>query len=145
VRRMLTIGAVVLAGLVLAAPAFAATPTPTEKKLQTEVAAMQKKIPAMQKQITTLQKQVTTLQKQMKTVGNVLSAEIAYSICSNAATADALQQTWATLNVSATGAIFGAAESPVNDIGSCQSWKITRQPSGVPNLTVFKALLALWS
>lgn len=137
-RRMLTIGAVVLAGLVLAAPAFAATPTPTEKKLQTEVAALQKKI-------TTLQKQVTTLQKQMKTVGNVLSAEIAYSICSNAATADALQQTWATLNVSATGAIFGAAESPVNDIGSCQSWKITRQPSGVPNLTVFKALLALWS
>jgi uncharacterized protein YlxW (UPF0749 family) len=135
---MLTIGAVVLAGLVLAAPAFAATPTPTEKKLQTEVAALQKKI-------TTLQKQVTTLQKQMKTVGNVLSAEIAYSICSNAATADALQQTWATLNVSATGAIFGAAESPVNDIGSCQSWKITRQPSGVPNLTVFKALLALWS
>jgi uncharacterized protein YlxW (UPF0749 family) len=142
---MLNIGAVVLAGLVLAAPAFAATPTPTEKKLQAEVATLQKKIPAMQKQITTLQKQVKTLQTQMKTVGNVLSAEIDYSICSNAATADALQQTWATINISATGAIFGAAESAANDAGSCQSWKITRQASGVPNLLVFKALLALWS
>ena len=142
-KRMLNIGAVVLVGLALAAPAFAATPT--EKKLQAQVAALQKQIPAMQKKITTLEKQVKTLNTQMKTVGNVLSAEIDYSICSNAATAYALQQTWATLNISATGAIFGAAESAVNDSGSCQSWKITRQPSGVPNLGVFKALIALWS
>jgi Skp family chaperone for outer membrane proteins len=140
---MLNIGAVVLASLVVAAPAFGGTAT--EKKLEAEVAALQKKIPAMQKQITALQKQVKTLQKNDKTLGNVLSAEIDYSICSNAATADALQQTWATLNISSTGAIFGAAESAVNDTGSCQSWKVTRQASGVPNLGVFKALLTLWS
>ena len=137
-RRMLAVGVVLAVGLVLAAPAFAAPPTPTEKKLQAEVTALQKKLPAMQKQITTLQKQV-------KTLTTVLSAEIAYSICSNAVTADALQQTWAAVNISSTCAIFGVAESPVNDIGSCQSWKITRAAAGVPNLTVFKALIALWS
>lgn len=142
-RRMFTFGAVLLAGLVMTASALAATPT--EKKLQAEVAALQKKIPAMQKQITTLQTQVKTLQKNDKTLSNVLSAEIDYSLCSNAATADAIQQTWATINISATGAIFGAAESAVNDAKSCESWKITRQASGVPNLGVFKALLALWS
>ena len=102
-------------------------------------------VTAMQKQIETLQSQVKVLQKNDKTLSNVLGAEIDYSICSNAATADALQQTWATLNISATGAIFGASEAAVNDTGSCQSWKVTRQPSGVPNLGVFKALLTLWS
>lgn len=137
-RRTLAVGVVIVVALVFSTSAFAAAPTPTEKKLQAEVAALQKKIPAMQKQITTLQKKVNT-------ITNVLGAEIDYSICSNAVTADALQQTWATLNISATGAIFGAGESPVNDIGSCQSWKITRAASGVPNLTVFKALIALWS
>lgn len=136
--RMLVIGVVLVVGLVFSASAFAAKPTPSEKKLQAQVSALQKQIPAMQKQITTLQKKVTTLT-------NALAAEIDYSICSNAVTADALQQTWATLNISPTGAIFGAAESPVNDIGSCQSWKITRAAAGVPNLTVFKALIALWS
>jgi uncharacterized protein YlxW (UPF0749 family) len=137
-RRTLAAAAVLVAALVLAAPAFAAAPTPTEKKLQAQVSALQKQIPAMQKQIKTLQTQV-------KTLTNVLNASIDYSICSNAVTADALQQTWATLNISSTGAIFGAAESAVNDTGSCQAWKLTRAASGVPNLSVFKALLALWS
>ena len=142
-KGILSVGAVVLTGLVLAAPASPATPT--EKKLQAEIAALQKQIPAMKKQITTLQTQVKTLQKNEKTLSNVLGEEIDYSICSNAATADAFQQTWATLNISATGAIFGAAESAVNDAGSCQSWKVTRQASGVPNLAVFKVLMGLWS
>jgi|1186.fasta_scaffold01160_4 uncharacterized protein YlxW (UPF0749 family) len=137
-RRTLAVGVLLVVGAVLAAPAFAAPPTPTEKKLQAEITVLQNKIPAMQKQ-------VTTLQKQVKTLTNVLSAEIDYSICSNAVTADALQQTWATVNISSTGAIFGAAESPVNDIGSCTSWKVTRAAAGVPNLAVFKALIALWS
>jgi len=137
-RRTLAVGVLLVVGAVLAAPAFAAPSTPTEKKLQAEITVLQNKIPAMQKQ-------VTTLQKQVKTLTNVLSAEIDYSICSNAVTADALQQTWATVNISSTGAIFGAAESPVNDIGSCTSWKVTRAAAGVPNLAIFKALIALWS
>ena len=116
----------------MTASALAAPPTPTEKKLQAEVAALQKKIPAMQKQITTLQTQVKTLQKNDKTLSNVLSAEIDYSICSNAATADAIQQTWATINISATGAIFGAAESAVNDAKSCSRGRSPARPRAYP-------------
>ena len=83
-------------GLVLAAPAFAAPAYPDREEASGQVTALQKKLPAMQKQITTLQKQV-------KTLTNVLSGWIDYSICSNAVTADALQQTWATLNISSDG------------------------------------------
>ena len=136
-RRMLAVGVVLVVGLVFSTSAFSAAPTPTEKKLQAQMTALTTKVNAQQKTIDTLSKKVTTLT-------NVLSAEIDYSICSNAVAADAIQQTWATVNISSTGAIFGAAESPVNDIGSCKSWKITRAAAGVPNLTVFKALIALW-
>ena len=135
--RMLAVAAIFVVSAVLSAPAYAAKPSPTELKLQAQVNALQKQIPAMQKQITTLQKQV-------KVLDNAIGATIDYALCSTAVTADAFQQTWATVNLSSTGAIFGAAEAPASDPGSCNSWKITRVSTGTPNLTVFKALLALF-
>jgi hypothetical protein len=136
---MLAVGVVLVAGLVLAAPAGAAKPSPTEKRLQAEVTALQKQIPALQKQVKTLQTQV----KQLQTIS---SAALAVNICSTAIAADALQMTWATLtNVSSIGAVFGTAESAVNDTGACKAANVTRQTAGAPNLTAFKALLSIFA
>jgi hypothetical protein len=136
---MLAVAGILVASAVLSAPAYAAKPSPTELRLQAEVTALTKKVNAQQKTITTLQKNVTTL-------NNAVGATIDYALCSTAVTADAFQQTWAVVNLSSTGAIFGAAEAPATDPGSCKSWKITRAATGTPpNLTVFKALLALFS
>ena len=138
-KRMLMAAGVVLAGLVLMAPAGAATkPTPTEKKLEAQVTAMQK-------QITALQKQVKTLQANEKTLTNVVNGALAINVCATALTADALQLTWATVNPLQPSAVLFPAESAVNDTGACQAAKVTRQTTGVPNLTAFKALLSIFA
>ena len=138
-KRILLVGAVVLAGLVLIAPASAATkPTQTEKKLMAQVAAMQK-------QITALQKQVKTLQTTDKALVNAVNGTIAINVCATALTADALQLTWATVNPLQPSAVLFPPESAVNDTGACQAAKVTRQTTGVPNLTGFKALLSIFA
>jgi hypothetical protein len=137
-RRILAVGVMLAMGAMLAAPAFAAKPTPTEKRLTAQVATLQKQIPAMQKQIKKLQSQVSDLEAG-------LGAAITINICSAAVTADALQMTWATLNTSSIGAVFGPAESAVNDTGACTAAKVTRQTTGAPNLTAFKALLSIFA
>jgi outer membrane murein-binding lipoprotein Lpp len=136
---MLIVGAVVLAGLVLAAPASTATkPTPTEKKMEAQVATLMKQTAA-------LQKQVKTLQTQVKTLTNVINGSLAINVCAAALTADALQLTWATVNPLQPSAVLFPAESAVNDTGACQAAKVTRQTTGVPNLTAFKALLSIFA
>jgi TolA-binding protein len=138
-RRMLAVGVLLVVALVFSTSAVAATPSPTEKKLAAQVAALQKQIPAMQKQIKTLQGQVKELQ-------TVTSAVLAINICSTAITADALQLSWGTLSaVSTVGAVFGTPESAVNDTGACQAAKVTRQTAGPPNLSPFKALLSIFA
>ncbi len=138
-KRMLTVGAVVLAGLALAASASAATkPTPTEKKLEAQVATLMKQTAA-------LQKQVKTLQSQVKTITNVVNGSLAINVCAAAITADALQGTWAAVNPLNPSAVLFPPEAAVNDTGACQAAKVTRQTTGVPNLTAFKALLSIFA
>jgi hypothetical protein len=134
---MLVVGVVLLAGLVLTASvgSSATKPTPTEKKLNGQVA--------------TLQKQVKALQKQVKDLQNVVSGTLAINVCSAAITADALQGTWAAVNAREQSAgllpIF-PVESAVNDASACTAAKVTRTPTAnPPNLTAFKALLSIFS
>jgi outer membrane murein-binding lipoprotein Lpp len=134
---MLIVGAVVLAGLVLAAPASAAKPSQTEKKLQAQVATLMKQTAA-------LQKQVKTLQTSVKTLTTIADGSLAINVCATALTADALQLTWATVNPLQPSAVLFPPESAVNDTGACQAAKVTRQTTGVPNLTAFKALLSIF-
>jgi outer membrane murein-binding lipoprotein Lpp len=132
VTRILTVGAVVLGVLMLAAPASSAVkPTPTEKRLQAQIA--------------TLQKQVKTLQGQVKTLTNVVNGSLAINVCATALTADALQLTWATVNPLQPSAVLFPAESAVSDTGACQAAKVVRQTTGVPNLAAFKALLSIFA
>ncbi len=132
-RRTFAIGVVLLAGLVLTAPASAATPT--EKRLQ--------------KQVTALQKQVKKLQKDVTQLRGIVGGALAIQVCSTAITADALQSTWAAVNAreasQARPPVF-TTESAVNDAGACTAAKVTRAPTAnQPNLNPFKALLSIFA
>ena len=132
-RRTFAVAVVLVAGLALTAPASAATPT--EKRLT--------------RQVTALQKQVKKLQRDLKQMQGVVGGALAIQVCSTAITADALHSTWAAVNAreasQARPPVF-ATESAVNDAGACTAAKVTRAPAAnPPNLTPFKALLAIFA
>lgn len=121
----------------LAAPASSAAPT--ERKLA-------RQIKTMQRQVKLLQGQVKTLRRQMREVQSVSSLGVIFTACQAAATADAFQGTWETIDE--TRAAAGqpdrySAPSPIVDpLNSCQLLEVQRQPNTVPPTTnVFAALL----
>lgn len=131
--------ALVAAGA-LAAPASSATPT--ERKLS-------RQIKVMQRQVKVLQGQVGTLRRQMRDVQAVSSVAVIFSACSAAATADAFQGTWETIDQ--LGAAVGQPDkypppaAIADPLNSCQLVEIQRQPNVVPPTTnVFAALLNLF-
>ena len=83
-----TLVALAVAG-VLAAPAAAATPT--ERKLASQ-------IKVMQRQVKVLQGQVKKLRADMREVQGISASALVFSACSTAATADAFQGTWETID-----------------------------------------------
>jgi hypothetical protein len=132
----------VLAFGALAAPASSATPT--DRKLA-------RQIKVLQRQVKVLQGQVRTLRTQMREVQGVSLLGVFLGACSAAATADAFQGTWETIDRSA------AADTPptpdqyppqtpvVDPLNACQELEIQRQPNTVPpNTNVFAALLNLF-
>ena len=131
---LLTALAALVAATTLAAPASAATPT--ERRLA--------------RQVKTLQKQVKTLQRQMRTVQSVAAGALVYGACVTAATADAFQGTWETID--RVGAKltppfdqYGAQTALADPLNSCQRLEIQRQPNVVPPTTdVFAALLNIF-
>lgn len=140
-----TIVALAVAGA-LAAPASPATPS--NRKLAAQVKVLQR-------QVKVLQGQVRTLRRQMRDVQGVSAAALAFSACSTAATADAFQGTWETIDRHAAVAVTPGtphgpdqypAQTPIVDpLNSCQLLEIQRQPSAVPPTTnVFAALLNLF-
>ncbi len=142
-RTALVTGLVALvAACSLAAPAAAVTPT--ERRLT-------RQITLMQRQVRVLQGQVRTLRRQMREVQSVASGALVFSACTAAATADAFQGTWETIDRSAAADVPARpdqypAQTPVADpLNSCQRLEIQRQPSTVPpNTNVFAALLNIF-
>jgi ABC-type transport system involved in cytochrome c biogenesis permease subunit len=127
--KRLALAAILAGMLVPAAPSTAAGPT----------------LKSLQAQITTLKKQVKTLQKQVKANQNFSLASLAYAGCSWAVTADALQGTWTALDArfvsEGRAALFGA-QTPVDDLGLCTSFKIVRAKNqNPPTVGIFQALL----
>jgi hypothetical protein len=121
----------------LAAPASSATPTNKQLSRQIKV---------MQKQVKLLQGQVKTLRKQMRDVQGLASGALIFSACSTAATADAFQGTWETIDainpkVSEPDKYppLAAVADPLN---SCQLLEVQRKANTVPpTVEVFAALL----
>jgi len=99
---------------------------------------------ALQKQVTALKKQVTKLQKDLKETDDLALAVGAYSICSAANTADALQGTWQAVDQREQGQgrqpVFGA-QTPISDANLCQQgFNVTRSHTIPPSATAFVAL-----
>ena len=133
-RHVLAFAAAAAVGVLLAAaPAGAAqTKGPTLKSLAA--------------QIKSLQKQVTTLKKRAAADENVISATLAYTVCSTAVTADVIQDTFTGLDAGKLqgGAYFGA-QTPVNDYTACQGFQIVRaHGQNPPNTNVMRALLDIF-
>lgn len=125
---------------VLAAPAAAATPT--ERKLT-------RQIKTMQRQVKVLQAQVKKLRTDMRDVQGVAASALVFSACSTAATADAFQGTWETIdaiNPKVSEPDKYPVPTPIADpLNSCQLLEVQRQPGAVPPTTnVFAALLNIF-
>ena len=126
----------------LAAPASSATPT--DRKLA-------RQIKVLQRQVKVLQGQVKTLRTQMREVQGVSLLGVIFAACSAAATADAFQGTWETIDRNAAADAPPTpdqypAQTPVTDpLNSCQELEIQRQPTTIPpNTNVFAGLLNLF-
>jgi hypothetical protein len=121
----------------LAAPASSATPTNRQLSRQIKV---------MQKQVKVLQGQVKTLRKQMRDVQGLAAGALVFSACSAAATADAFQGTWETIDeINPSDDRYPAPTPIVDPVNSCQLLEVQRQPNTVPPTTnVFAALLNIF-
>jgi hypothetical protein len=137
---VLTTIAALVAVTALAAPASAATPSQ---------ARLARQVKTLQRQVTTLNRQVRTLQRQMREVQSVAAGGIIFTACNAAATADALQGTWDTIDQLATAVGQPERYPPqtaiADPLNSCQNLEIQRAPNTVPPATnVFAALLNIF-
>jgi hypothetical protein len=139
-KRVLLLG-VVLAVALYATVAWAATPpTPTEKKLQKDVA--------------TLKAQVKTLKKSVSDLRDIALAVAVTGACNIAITADGLQGTWQEIDqlsaATQAGKTYFGPQTPANDaIGKstnhwCAVASVNRSQALPPTVAQFSALLALY-
>ena len=133
--------AALMAATVLAAPVSAATPT--ERRLARQVKTMQKQVKA-------LQKQVKALRTTVRNVQSIAAGAIIYGACTTAATADAFQATWETIDKDAVRDVqpeFFPPQTAIADpLNSCQRLEVQRQPNpaATPTTDVFAALLNIF-
>ena len=137
-KRVLLLGAVLVVAL-YATVAWATTPpTPTEKKLQKDVA--------------TLKAQVKTLKKSVSDLRDVALAVAVTGACNTAITADGLQGTWQEIDqlsaATQAGKTYFGPQTPVNDAVGVNHWcavaEINRSQALPPTVAQFSALLALY-
>jgi hypothetical protein len=134
-KQVLALATVAAVAMLLAAsPAGAAqTKGPTLKSLAAQIKG--------------LQKQVTTLKKRVVSDEDIISATLAYSVCSTAVTADVFQDTFTALDAQLTTVpdpYFGP-QTAVNDYQACQGFQIVRAHNQSPPTTnVLRALLDIF-
>jgi hypothetical protein len=126
-RRVLLVASAALVAAVLAAPPAGAT-TPTERKLQRQVSVLSK-------DVKTLKKQVKKLNTDLNNVTNGL---VALNLCVAAATADALQGTWAKFPTAGF-----PTEPTVNDLNACSSFRVQRA-ANQPTTNVLQAIINIF-
>jgi hypothetical protein len=125
----------------MAAPASSATPT--ERKLSRQIKTMQRQVKVLQGQVRTMRRQITTAQ-------NIAVGGVLFTACSTAATADAFQGTWETIDEVRAGVSlpdrYGAPTPVADPLNSCQELEVQRQPPTTlpPTTSVFAALLNLF-
>jgi hypothetical protein len=136
-RRAIPAFFVFALALALAIPATAATPSPKRMEAQ---------ILALQKQVKTLQKQVKTLTRNTNLAGGLALISLTYSACETAVTADALQGS----RPDQFGSTPLTEYSPITntgtacgDLGRTTGKTIARQPN-TATVNVFQSLLNIF-
>jgi hypothetical protein len=137
-KRVLLLGAVLAVALYATVAWSATPPTPTEKKLQRDVA--------------TLKAQVKALKKSVKDAQDIALGGLVIGACNTAITADGLQGTWQVIDQFSTatqaGKTYFGPQTPVSDtIGGtaiCGAIGVARSQALPPTAAPFKALLALY-
>ena len=104
-------------------------------------------IKALAKRVTALEKKVKTLETDNRNLRSLAVGTLAFSICSTAVTADAIQGTWAAADTFAQQSttprtIFGPQTAVSDPTNACADLSITRTPVQA-NISPFSALLAL--
>jgi hypothetical protein len=140
---LLTALAALLVAATVAAPVSAATPS--ERRLARQVSTLQKQVRTLRNQVRVLQNQMTLRRRSNLSV--FAGGAYVVSACLTAATADAFQATWETIDKDAvrTGQPeFFTPQTPIADpLNSCQQLEVQRQPNpaATPATNVFAALL----
>jgi outer membrane murein-binding lipoprotein Lpp len=138
--------AALLAATMLAAPASGATPG--ERRLARQVKTMQKQVKALQRQVKVLQRQMRAAQP--SPLLSIAALASVYGACVTAATADAFQATWETIDKDAVRDVqpeFFPPQTPIADpLNSCSRLEVQRQanPAATPTTDVFAALLNIF-
>jgi hypothetical protein len=137
-----------LAALLVAATATApvSAATPSERRLARQVSTLQKQMRTLRNQVRVLQQQMTL--RRRSNLSTFAGGAYVVAACVTAATADAFQGTWETLDRHAAHNAHGPdmfpAQAPVADpLNSCQQLEVQRQPNpaATPSTNVFAALL----
>jgi hypothetical protein len=138
---LLTALAALLAAATVAGPAAAATPSNRQ---------LARQMKTLQRQVKTLQRQVRTLQRQNREAQSIAAGAIVYGACLTAATADAFQGTWETIDKDAVRdaqpEFFGPLTPIADPLNSCQRLEVQRQanPAATPTTDVFAAMLNIF-
>jgi hypothetical protein len=131
--------AALVAATTLAAPVSAATPT--ERRLARQVKTLQKQVKKLQQQM---------LGRQQSVVLSIAVTSTIYSACLTAATADAFQGTWETIDKDALRDVqpeFFVPQTPIADpLNSCRRLEVQRQPNpaATPTTDLFAGLLNIF-
>jgi hypothetical protein len=145
-KKLLVIAALGVAVAYAAGAWSAPSPTPTEKRLQRDVAVLKTQVKSLQKSVKTLQRNVA--QTQLAVGAVALLAD-----CVTVVTADTFQGSWQVSDQisSATqaGKTYFGPQTPLSDgvsgLGAaCQTIGITRSQAVPPVITPFDSILALF-
>ena len=137
-KRVILLGAIVAVALYATVAWSATPPTPTEKKLQKDVA--------------TLKAQVKALKKSVSDARDIAIGIGIIGACNTAITADGLQGTWQVLDqlsaATQAGKTYFGPQAPVDDsisgVHICGEIGVTRIQALPPTTASFSALLRLY-
>jgi hypothetical protein len=138
----------IIALAVIGIVAAGAAPAPAATKVDRKLAALQRQVASLTKQVKTLKTQLSVTRKCSEPASKlpnvcgfgILGIEV--GLCDTAITADALQNSWETINQHEGSSIFPSRQS-VNDSDICSNdLRVSRQQTLVPpTIAPFQALL----
>jgi hypothetical protein len=138
----------IIALAVIGIVAAGAAPAPAATKVDRKIAALQRQVASLTKQVKTLRTQLTVTRKCSEPTSKlpdvcglgILGIEV--GLCDTAITADALQNSWETINQHESASIFPSRQN-VDDSGLCSNvFRVSRQQTLVPpTIAPFQALL----